>query len=380
MPAEPSGTYPGTDWSDLTRRGYITIPQFLSAEQCAQLSTKYATLPPATDSIGLGVRWMELPPDVMSQIRDVLRQVAQHTSIPVDAECPHLINSMQVPPRGPDEALVYATKQSAQDNKFPWHTDHGSYYKVQSHEQQLNFYIPIQKSDPNRSGLALIPADVLAAKDPRFAAANPGGASVFFGCEKGSRVPYLCYADCRDRVYPMQFDLDETAVCPALKAGDLLLLHMPIIHRTQDNETPRIALSYRVCYPAGPMERRNAFPICWHHFKSEEARPHEMLFSWMWYALWPSRLPLSRKATFLADPDAAWRECGLGSKLLLLAWSPMFAASMAFKIGRRYLKRAISRKFAFGPLVKEQQIGKRIPNRAWWRFFPLYSVLCDAIG
>ena len=29
---------------------------------------------------------------------------------------------------------------------------------------------------------------------------------------------------------------------------------------------------------------------------------------------------------------------------------------------------------------KEQQIGKRIPNREWWRLFPLYSALCDAIG
>ena len=30
----------------------------------------------------------------------------------------------------------------------------------------------------------------------------------------------------------MRCDLDEACVCPELEAGDLLLLHMPIIHRT----------------------------------------------------------------------------------------------------------------------------------------------------
>ena len=95
------------------------------------------------------------------------------------------------------------------------------------------------------------------------------------------------------------------SICPDLEAGDLLLLHMPIIHRTQarisaaappapprpalhsacpaslicmavssmaqDNETARIALSYRVCLPASRLDRRAAFPMNWHQFRTEEA-------------------------------------------------------------------------------------------------------------
>jgi hypothetical protein len=245
---------PTEDWSSLQTRGFLVVKRFLSTKQCARLSEQYQTLPAATDSIGLGVRWMKLPADVMGQIRDVLPLVQQHTDIKVDPECCHLMNSLQVPAREPDEALVYATKQSAQDNCFPWHTDHGTYYKVQSHAEQLNFWIPLQKTRADKSGLAVVPADTLRARDAAFAAVNPGGASVFFKCDEGG-VPYVCYADCRDTAYPVRCDLDEACVCPELEAGDLLLLHMPIIHRTQDNETPRIALSYRVCLPASRLER-----------------------------------------------------------------------------------------------------------------------------
>ena len=60
-----------------------------------------------------------------------------------------------------------------------------------------------------------------------------GGASVFFKCDGGGGVPYVCYADGRDTAYPLRCDLDDVGECPRVGAGDLLLLHMPIIHRTQ---------------------------------------------------------------------------------------------------------------------------------------------------
>ena len=93
----------------------------------------------------------------------------------------------------------------------------------------------------------------------------------------------------------------QVSICPNLEAGDLLLLHMPIIHKTQaklplprpapphptpparpvldmhdylraqDNHTARIALSYRVCLPSSRLDRRAAFPMNWHQFRTEEA-------------------------------------------------------------------------------------------------------------
>ena len=41
-------------------------------------------------------------------------------------------------------------------------------------------------------------------------------------------------------------DLEELAVAPNLAAGDLLLMRGDIVHRTQDTDTQRVALSWRV--------------------------------------------------------------------------------------------------------------------------------------
>ena len=134
------------DWPSLQKRGFLVIKQFLSAEQCAELAETYQTLPAATDSVGFGVRWaskhvasllpcrttppcvahamaqgcsaqqgewarsvallavppvrlstpqMGLPPSVMQKIHEALPLVEKHSNIKVDAECCHLMNSMQ---------------------------------------------------------------------------------------------------------------------------------------------------------------------------------------------------------------------------------------------------------------------------------------------
>ena len=53
----------------------------------------------------------------------------------------------------------------------------------------------------------------------------------------------------------------------------------------------------------------------------------------------------------------------------------------AYRCGRSYVKRAISRRFVFGGLNKEAMIGtgKTTPNRLWWRCFPAYIALLDRL-
>ena len=148
-------------------------------------------------------------------------------------------------------------------------------------------------------------------------------------------------------------------------------------------------------------------------------------------------LPLYSQARFLESPSRAWNECGLASHALVAAASPLFALGVAFKCearvepdcpllrrprvhvhawclytllaepfqhtrtctctcacasghgsrapayrcGRSYVKRAISRRFVFGGLNKEAMIGtgKTTPNRLWWRCFPAYIALLDRL-
>ena len=132
-----------------------------------------------------------------------------------------------------------------------------------------------------------------------------GGRGVHSGLRLGSWFEVRStFAPCL-RLDPSPSPDTQVSISPNLEAGDLLLLHMPIIHRTQarsttprpapprpapfrpipprpvldmhgclraqDNETARIALSYRVCLPASRLDRRAAFPMNWHQFRTEEA-------------------------------------------------------------------------------------------------------------
>ena len=51
-------------------------------------------------------------------------------------------------------------------------------------------------------------------------------------------------------------DLGTIAVTPQLAEGDLLLLRGDIIHRTQDTDTNRVALSWRVADGATVLKRK----------------------------------------------------------------------------------------------------------------------------
>ena len=139
-----------------------------------------------------------------------------------------------------------------------------------------------------------------------------GGRGVHSGLRLGSWFEVRStFAPCL-RLDPSPSPDTQVSISPNLEAGDLLLLHMPIIHRTQarsppprpaspcapshpdpfrlasphsarpvldmhdylraqDNHTARIALSYRVCLPSSRLDRRAAFPMNWHQFRTEEA-------------------------------------------------------------------------------------------------------------
>ena len=234
MTSSATPTSSSSTFDRLAAQGYVVLRQFLAPAECAELRAMYARLPPSVDGIGLNVRYLTLPPSIVRRVHAVLRELgAAGANVDTDARSNPFLSA---------EATVYGTKQARQDNKFPWHVDHGSYYFLQSHADYLNFYIPFLKEDPARSGLGVIPADALAAADPAFARRFPGGATTFYKCPDGP-APYYCRFDCEDLAHPVHCDLDAVARFPSLRAGDLLLLRMTTIHCTQDNETARIAFT-----------------------------------------------------------------------------------------------------------------------------------------
>ena len=370
MTSSATPTSSSSTFDRLAAQGYVVLRQFLAPAECAELRAMYARLPPSVDGIGLNVRYLTLPPSIVRRVHAVLRELgAAGANVDTDARSNPFLSA---------EATVYGTKQARQDNKFPWHVDHGSYYFLQSHADYLNFYIPFLKEDPARSGLGVIPADALAAADPAFARRFPGGATTFYKCPDGP-APYYCRFDCEDLAHPVHCDLDAVARFPSLRAGDLLLLRMTTIHCTQDNETARLALSYRVPYPHGRVDRARAYPLSYHHWVSDASWRGMLWHHLVWFALRPRGAALRDVYPGWCEGESlARRATSNADRAVLCAWAPLFALSLALRWARLYAKRCVTNAFLFGGSGRPRHVAlqkMKVERRWWWAFFPVYLAI-----
>jgi len=216
--------------NDLETKGFVLVRGFLSeaelqplredfARQQAEVNGNYHSKAPGKAAIA----------GLMPRIEDVMRQVNACTTLKVDVHVP-------------DTSSYFATHKEA-GNKFPWHQDHESFYLVQNHRDYLNFYMPIIKPDPTKSNLSLIPFDELKKRSPRthdFVVHS--GAGTF----RPLRTHWLASNDDTGGVHLITANLDDLGYTPELVEGDLLIMRGDVIHRTQDQDTDRVALSWRV--------------------------------------------------------------------------------------------------------------------------------------
>lgn len=137
---------------------------------------------------------------------------------------------------------IYVTTDG--DLGLGWHQDSVSYYAYQDHYDYLNFYIPIVKPVRARSNLSVIPFDALSARSPELCRAIRGKGATRFVVKRGATIVHDHARGGRHGVLP--YALDELAVTPELAAGDLLLVRGDVIHRTQDTDTHRVAVSLRM--------------------------------------------------------------------------------------------------------------------------------------
>ena len=215
------------DFSGLQTRGFVVVPGFLSADELERLRADFNSQPVAenknyqlTDMSGAASAWMR------QRVLDVIGVVRTTTDLKVDL---------------PTSGQYFATG-AKRGIYFPWHQDHESFFEIQNHYDYLNFYIPIVKPRPDKSNLSIVPFDVLAARSPRtYGRIVRGGATRFDRI--GPRHVALHDDGCT--VHVVRGNLDHMAHSPMLQAGDLLLMRGDVIHKTQDAETERVALSFR---------------------------------------------------------------------------------------------------------------------------------------
>ena len=222
---------------DLETRGFVLVPSFLSAAEAGLCREEFERQPVAAEN-----RNYNLSPvtgraheTIVERVKEVLAAVEAATDLRPDL---------------PMGGSFFATRRGI---KFSWHQDHESFFTIQNHYDYLNFYIPIVKPRKDKSNLCIIPFDVLQKENPRIhERVVRAGAANYVRVRKRT----LVFHDDTGKLSLMGGDLDRLAYAPELEAGDLLLLRGDIIHRTQDADTERVALSFRVAR-AGALVRRS---------------------------------------------------------------------------------------------------------------------------
>ena len=257
-------------WSDMQTRGFVVLRNVISADllaaaeedaraKGAKQSGMYGAMSLAASSVEKAFQ---------ARLQEALAQIRQNTDLQ---------------PTEFQPLSWYFARATEQ-----WHTDPPAYWAFQNFYQYLNFWIPIVKPRADRTGLSLVPMDVLAEKAPKvFEALYRRGAALFIPASiaaKGERA-IIDHLDLRNeptaeekaaleaeqaahpalvieiegrmRVVPMDVDILELAVTPDVVPGDMIIARGDVLHKGQDNETQRVALSIRAV--DGSLQVRKSF-------------------------------------------------------------------------------------------------------------------------
>ena len=215
-------------WQDLKTKGYIHLAGFLSAADVDQLRVDYTTsvarLGTNSPVVGVGPAGWEVIDRLIGRMDKATDAIAAHAGIDADI-C--------------SGAVYFATRRA----KFPWHQDHESFFLFQEHYHYLNFYIPFVKPVASHSNVCVIPCDALRASVSADFYKRLVGSGAHRFAPHADETGVIDDEDGTTFTMPVQ--LDAIAVTPELSSGDLLLLRGDMIHRTQDADTDRVAVSIR---------------------------------------------------------------------------------------------------------------------------------------
>lgn len=214
----------GHDLSGVATKGYVVMRSFLDESELRALRADYDRLP-VQDNSNYKVKQFgaQIAAPYMAKISATLLSVREQAGIDADMFT---------------TGFFFATR----DAVFPWHVDHEDWFLTQEHYHCLNFYIPLIKSDPVKSGLCVVPFDDLATRSRELARKLTGAGAMVLE-PRGNRT--LLRDNNVDATALYDVKIDELAKVPPLREGDLLLMRGDIVHRTQDAVTERVSVSFR---------------------------------------------------------------------------------------------------------------------------------------
>ena len=211
--------------------GYLVIRQFLSSEEIKEYNSFYTNVKSQgythpvfeknrPESL-LGLPYFSLH----GKIDDLVQRINRHTDFNLNYRRP--------------SAAFFDTSITS----LMWHQDddteqyHGKLYR------SVNFWIPITKPDPTKSGLCLISPLKLKEIDQTAYDGVIGRGDI--GFIEDTNKTTVVNRHTHDVVCTFNFEIESLSVAPVLFPGDLLLFRGDVPHRTQDYDTFRVAIGIR---------------------------------------------------------------------------------------------------------------------------------------
>jgi hypothetical protein len=168
-------------------------------------------------------------------------------------------------------AVFFSIKTSDLQNSInsDFHQDHESFYFSGDHFHHLNFYLVVEKDDINHSNLDIVPMDKLSKADKKFADLALGSGATIISDQH-------YYLQSKNLSYKFDFDINSVIETPKLDVGDLLILRGDVIHRTQDQQVNRVALSIRSGRTDLLVEKYRYYPTSLNHlyFIKNNVKPY----------------------------------------------------------------------------------------------------------
>lgn len=214
-------------FKDLESKGFLVIPSFFSKEEIKLFKDDYDS---GNSSCNKNYSIKSLSGEVIWKTREKLKEIISNVNNEVNINADLIVGG------------VYFS--TANNQKFDWHQDHESYYQFQNHYDYLNFYIPIVKPNRDKSNLSVIPFDLLKSKSPNIYEKVLGKGAVRYKIRGNKTIILNQNEGGKHGVLP--YDINDIAFTPMLDSGDLLIMRGDLIHKTQDADSKRLAVSIRV--------------------------------------------------------------------------------------------------------------------------------------
>lgn len=248
---------------ELLTHGFSVVPGFLSTEDVTEnLLAFLAEAPKFADGVINGIANEQMS-GIRRKIEAFLPDIADTLGLSICKDrfnyCAIRIQQAHGEPTLRKPFDPHRDPKVAPGGVLNWHLDHFSYYLYNDHRNWLICYMPVMKPSADLANLAIVPSDVLEAKDPELSRRTQGRGAMRFRRVEPDTIEWFEMRFPRESIavgdwfaiddfddstmgWKINVDLEECKVVPKLNVHDLLIMRADVIHRTNDAGTDRISI------------------------------------------------------------------------------------------------------------------------------------------